>query len=274
MYSWWVYLHILGAFAFVFAHGASALAAFRIRAMRDPVQIRTLLDVSSLAIGVMYVGLLLLLIGGIAAGIVGERFDEGWIWAALVILIVIIVAMYAMATPFYGQSRVAAGARAKDLKADPNPVVNQSDIDALAGSNRPAVLLGDRGRRLPADPLADGPQAVLTSYDPRMPTLTAAIRVLAGLAILAVAACDSTGSGANTTPEPTSAADLAGTSWTLVSIGGTPVVEASGPHLTFGANGQASGSTSCNSIHGTYTTDGAALTFGPMATTRMACEGA
>ena len=141
MYSWWVYLHILGAFAFVFAHGASAVAAFRIRATRDPVQIRTLLDVSSLAIGVMYIGLLLLLIGGIAAGIAGERFDEGWIWAALVILIVIIVAMYAMATPFYGQLRVAAGVRAKDPKADPNPVVNQSDIDALAGSNRPAVLL-------------------------------------------------------------------------------------------------------------------------------------
>ena len=141
MYSWWVYLHILGAFAFVFAHGASALAAFRIRATRDPVQIRTLLDVSSLAIGVMYIGLLLLLIGGIAAGIAGERFDEGWIWAALVILIVIIVAMYAMATPFYGQLRVAAGARAKDSNVDPNPVVSQSDIDALAGSNRPAVLL-------------------------------------------------------------------------------------------------------------------------------------
>ena len=45
MYSWWVYLHILGAFAFVFAHGASAFAAFRIRATRDPAQIRTLLDV-------------------------------------------------------------------------------------------------------------------------------------------------------------------------------------------------------------------------------------
>ena len=141
MYSWWVYLHILGAFAFVFAHGASAVAAFRIRATRDPVQIRTLLEVSSLAVGVMYIGLLLLLIGGIAAGIAGERFDEGWIWAALVILVVIIVAMYAMATPFYGQLRVAAGVRAKDPKADPNPVVTQADIDALAGSNRPAVLL-------------------------------------------------------------------------------------------------------------------------------------
>ena len=104
-----------------------------------------------------------------------------------------------------------------------------------------------------------------------MPTITAAIRVLAGLAILVVAACDSTGSGTNTTPEPTSAADLAGTSWTLVSIGGTPVVEASGPHITFGANGDANGSTGCNSFSGSYATDGAALTFGPMATTRMAC---
>src|SRR5215207_9687572 len=65
LYSWWVYLHIFGAFTFVFAHGASALAAFRIRATRDPVQIRTLLDVSSLALGVMYIGLLLLLVGGI-----------------------------------------------------------------------------------------------------------------------------------------------------------------------------------------------------------------
>jgi hypothetical protein len=141
MYSWWVYLHILGAFAFVFAHGASALAAFRIRATRDPVQIRTLLDVSSLALGVMYVGLLLLLVGGVAAGIVGDHFGRGWIWAALVILVVIIVAMYAMATPFYGQLRVAAGARAKEPKVDPNPVVSQADIDTLAGSNRPAVLL-------------------------------------------------------------------------------------------------------------------------------------
>ena len=105
-----------------------------------------------------------------------------------------------------------------------------------------------------------------------MPRIPASIRVLAGLTILALAACDSTGSGSNATPEPTSAADLSGTSWTLVSIGGAPVVEGSGPHLTFGSGSEASGSTGCNSISGTYATDGAALTFGPMATTRMACE--
>jgi MFS family permease len=141
MYSWWVYLHILGAFAFAFGHGASALAAFRIRATRDPAQVRTLLDVSSMALGVTYVGLLLLLVGGIAAGIVGDHFGRGWIWAALVILVLIMVAMYALATPFYGQLRVAAGARAKEPKVDPNPTVSQADIDTLAGSNRPTVLL-------------------------------------------------------------------------------------------------------------------------------------
>jgi Na+/melibiose symporter-like transporter len=140
-YAWWVYLHIVGAFAFVFGHGASGLAAFRIRATRDPGQIRTLLDLSSMALGLTYIGLLLLLIGGIAAGIAGDHFSRGWIWAAVVLLVVIIVAMYAMATPFYGQLRVAAGVRAKDPKVDPNPVVNQADIDALAGSNRPLVLL-------------------------------------------------------------------------------------------------------------------------------------
>ena len=140
-YSWWVYLHILGAFAFAFGHGASGLAAFRIRATRDPAQVRTLLDVSAMSLGVTYVGLLLLLVGGIAAGIVGDHFGRGWIWASLGILVLIMVAMYAMATPFYGQLRVAAGAKPKDPKADPTPAVSQADIDALAGSNRPVVLL-------------------------------------------------------------------------------------------------------------------------------------
>jgi len=107
-----------------------------------------------------------------------------------------------------------------------------------------------------------------------MPTLTAAIRVLAGLAILVVAACDSTGSGANTTPEPTSPADLAGTAWTLVSIGDTPAIEGAGARLSFDSGGNVSGSTGCNSISGSYALDGSALTFGPLATTRMACEDA
>jgi putative lipoprotein len=105
-----------------------------------------------------------------------------------------------------------------------------------------------------------------------MPGIPSSIRVLAGVTILVVAACDSTGSGSNATPEPTSPADLAGTSWTLVSVGGADVVEGSAAHLAFGVDGNASGSTGCNNFNGSYTVDGAALTFGPLATTRMACQ--
>jgi putative lipoprotein len=106
-----------------------------------------------------------------------------------------------------------------------------------------------------------------------MPTFPTSIRVLAGLTMLVVAACDSTGSTQGTTPEPPSAAaDLAGTSWTIVSVGGAPVVEGSGADLTFDAAGSVSGSTGCNSVSGTYALDGTSLTFGPLATTRMACE--
>jgi heat shock protein HslJ len=107
-----------------------------------------------------------------------------------------------------------------------------------------------------------------------MPTIPTSVRVLAGLTILVLAACDSTGSTQGTTPEPASAAaDLAGTSWTLVSVGGAPVVEGGvGARLAFDAAGNVGGSTGCNSVSGTYALDGTSLTFGPLMTTRMACE--
>ena len=106
-----------------------------------------------------------------------------------------------------------------------------------------------------------------------MPTIPASVRVLAGLTILVLAACDSTSSTEGTTPEPASAAaDLAETSWTLVSLGGAPVAEGSGARLAFDSAGNVSGSTGCNSVSGTYALDGPSLTFGPLATTRMACE--
>ena len=140
-YQWWVYLHVFGAFAFVFAHGASGLAAFRIRATRDPAAIRVLLDLSGASIGVMYLGLLLLLVGGIAAGIAGGHFSRGWIWAALVLLVVTMVAMYAMATPFYRRLRLAVGAESRDERAGEVAPVSDGELAALATSGRPVALL-------------------------------------------------------------------------------------------------------------------------------------
>lgn len=66
-------------------------------------------------------------------------------------------------------------------------------------------------------------------------------------------------------------ADLNGTSWTLTGINGQPVLEGTSPSLSF-ADGQASGSGSCNGFGGEYTQSTDELTFGALMSTLMACE--
>ena len=70
---------------------------------------------------------------------------------------------------------------------------------------------------------------------------------------------------------------LSGTSWNVTGInnGSQAVVSlAAGTTLTlaFGTNGTASGSAGCNTYSGAFATTGDAITFGPMASTQMACD--
>ena len=141
MYGFVVLLHVLGAFAFVAAHGVSMIAAFQLRGERDRQRQAQLLGMSGLAVGLMYIGLGTLLVAGIIAGFMGGHWGRAWIWASLVTLVVVIAVMYTVATPFYGRMRAAAGVpgseqMAAKLKPPPSP----ADLDALVTSNRPLLL--------------------------------------------------------------------------------------------------------------------------------------
>ena len=141
MYGWIVLLHVLGAFAFVAAHGVSMLTAFQLREERDRARQAALLEASGAGIGLMYIGLLLLLVAGIVAGFMGNHWGRGWIWASLGTLVVVIAVMYAVATPFYGRMRTAAGLPGSaDSAAKYKPPATEADLDQLAASNRPMVL--------------------------------------------------------------------------------------------------------------------------------------
>lgn len=48
MYDWIVFIHVLGAFAFVLAHGTSMFIAFRLRAVKDRTRIAELLELSGI----------------------------------------------------------------------------------------------------------------------------------------------------------------------------------------------------------------------------------
>ena len=113
MYGVVVLLHVLGAFAFVLAHGVSMLVSFRLRSERDPVRRVLLFELSSTGINLMYIGLAVLLLAGIAAGFLGNHWGRLWIWAALGTLVVVMAVMYAVATPFYGRMRAPADSRTR-----------------------------------------------------------------------------------------------------------------------------------------------------------------
>lgn len=88
-----------------------------------------------------------------------------------------------------------------------------------------------------------------------------------GLIAAAVLAGCSTAPGSSPAPS-----QLANTDWLLATIGGKPVTSGTNADLLFGLH-DASGFSGCNRFTTTYTTDGASsLSFGNMATTRMACD--
>ena len=141
MYQWIVLLHITGAFVFVLSHGASVWVAMLIRRERERARIAAMLEVSQASIGGVYIGLLLLLVGGIWAGIDGGHFGRAWIWAAIVVLVVVIVAMYAIATPYFGRLREAAGVQSGRGGKVPAAAASDQEAAALAAKAPVAPLL-------------------------------------------------------------------------------------------------------------------------------------
>lgn len=141
-YPWVVLLHVLGAFGFVMAHGASAFAAIRIRSERDPARVAALLDLSSFSLSAMYLSLLLLLIGGIVAGFMGDFWGSLWIWLAIGVLVLIIGAMYPMGSLHYANVRRAVGIKPySDPKDAPPPEpLSGPELEAVLSSSRPFAL--------------------------------------------------------------------------------------------------------------------------------------
>jgi len=73
-------------------------------------------------------------------------------------------------------------------------------------------------------------------------------------------------------PETLPVTELPGTSWVLTEMGGTADFANIVPTLEFGGDGTVSGFAGCNTFTGTYTVDGASVTFGPLASTKIGCE--
>ncbi|MGZ3584801.1 MAG: hypothetical protein ACXWP6_20115 [Ktedonobacterales bacterium] len=109
LYQWLVFLHVVGVFGFLLAHGASAMVSFRLRGERDVNAIRALLYLSSSALMVAFYSLIVLLVGGVGAGFAGHWWSRGWIWTALGVFVVVWGLMSAFSGRTMRQARLAVG---------------------------------------------------------------------------------------------------------------------------------------------------------------------
>jgi small-conductance mechanosensitive channel len=141
-HSWIVFIHVVGVILFLIGHGVSVFVAWRLRTERDVASIRTLLDLSRRSIGVMSIGLVTWFLGGILAGFSGSWWTSGqlWIWASLVLAIVVVGMMTPMGRFYFNRIRTAVGVDPRSNAADPNFVVDQGAVDAAIASGNPMLL--------------------------------------------------------------------------------------------------------------------------------------
>lgn len=79
------------------------------RSERELPRLQALFDLSLVATAAMYGSIVVLLIAGVAAVFIAGLRGKVWIWAAIVLLVLMFAAMYARASTWFGDVRRAAG---------------------------------------------------------------------------------------------------------------------------------------------------------------------
>jgi hypothetical protein len=141
MYLLMIFLHVLGVVVFALGHGTSIAVAFRVRREREHGRIAAMLDVSSWSTGLMYAGLLLTIIPGVVLGFLGGFWGEWWLWLSIGLLVGVMGAMYAIATPAFSRLRFVTGAKMEESsRKRVAHLGTEGVVESMATSWRPTAL--------------------------------------------------------------------------------------------------------------------------------------
>jgi len=109
LYPWIVIAHVFFVIIAFGAHGASAFAVFRVKRATDRTELRTLLDLSQTSLITAGITLLLAIVLGIWAAIMGGHFSRTWPWVSIGVLVVVVFAMTPLAANPMRELRTALG---------------------------------------------------------------------------------------------------------------------------------------------------------------------
>ncbi|MDH4142531.1 MAG: hypothetical protein OEV61_07960 [Chloroflexota bacterium] len=136
LYPWVVLGHVVLIILALGAHGVSAFAMFRARSETDRARLAAVLDLSSAAVWTAGIGLLIAVLLGIIAAVMGGHFERLWPWAAIVVTVLVFVAMTPMAAGPMNGVREALGPRGKDPTAGDPPAPPATDEQLAAAQAR------------------------------------------------------------------------------------------------------------------------------------------
>jgi peptidoglycan/LPS O-acetylase OafA/YrhL len=105
MYVWLVALHVLGVVLFLVTHGVSMWTAFRVRRETNRDVLAALLRMSARSNQVMYLGLLILGVGGMGAAASAGWLATGWVVTSYAVFLAVLLAMFMIASPYYYRLR-------------------------------------------------------------------------------------------------------------------------------------------------------------------------
>lgn len=140
IYPWIVIGHVFFVIVAFAAHGASAFASFRIKRSADRAELRTLLDLSATALIVAGIGLLIVIVLGLWAAIIGGHFSRAWPWVSIVVLVVVTFAMTPLAANPMRAMRVGLGV-GNDKSGVPLTPGTDADLAAAQAKLKPEATM-------------------------------------------------------------------------------------------------------------------------------------
>jgi hypothetical protein len=141
LYGWIVFGHIVAVILAFAAHGVSAWVMFRVRVERDRTRLSAILDLSSSSLTAAGILLLVAVVLGIAAAIMGGHFAKLWPWAAIVVLVVAFGSMTPLAAiPLNRLRAVLAVAKPGDISGRPvGAAGTDEELAAALAGIRPEI---------------------------------------------------------------------------------------------------------------------------------------
>jgi hypothetical protein len=143
LYQWLKFIHILAGFTFIMGHGVAVAIAFRLKHEKDLVRVQAMFDLSGTMFLVYFLSMIVLFLVGIAITFMGGWWSSGWLWASLLLSLVITVWMFHLGERTYQPIRKAFGLpyREKNKEYDPVEPLPAEERAALIAATNPRLML-------------------------------------------------------------------------------------------------------------------------------------